>query len=99
MLNGEQFWHLTEDPHFQPDPEHVPEWNSLMGSVGPNPKGIFVSNSPEYWMQAHGYERPYVAQVEGEAVEDAPVYYPSKEKFLKPGARTKRVLTIDEYAA
>ncbi len=97
-LNKEQFWHLTDDPNFKPDPAHRPTWNSLAGGLGDQPKGIFVSPDPEYWMQAHGYERPYVAEIRGEEVKDAPVYYPSHEKFLKPGARTKRVLTIDEYA-
>ena len=93
-------WHLTADPHFVPDLTLQPEWNSLGGDLigDKRPAGMFVGQ-PEFWMQAHGYERPYVAEVEG-LVTNAPgaVMYPGKEELMQGEAKTLRVLTIDEYA-
>jgi hypothetical protein len=92
-------WHLTDDPNFVPDPTHTPDLNSFGGDLTENkPAGIFVGR-PEFWMQAHGYERPYVAEVEGRLLKDGPTMYGSKdERFLQAPLRTLRVLTIDEYA-
>jgi hypothetical protein len=96
-----QGWHLTSDPHFVANPESQPEWNSLAGDLmgDARPKGLFVTESPEYWMQAHGYERPYVAQVEG-TVTNPPgsVMHKGREEFMQGAVKTVRVLTIDEYA-
>lgn len=93
-------WHLTADPRFKPDPAAKPEWASLGGDLmGDNrPAGLFVG-APEYWMQAHGYERPYVAQVEG-MVTNPPgsVMHKGREEFMQGEVKTLRVLTIDEYA-
>lgn len=99
-LNGKQFWHLTDDPHFTPDPNHVPENNSLyLGRAmrDKDPAGLYVTDRPEHWMQAHGYERPYVAQVEGHVNDEAGLTR-DNEHFLQGPMQTKRVLTIDEYA-
>lgn len=68
-----RLWHLTSDPHFVPDPKARPELNSLAGDLIEHPPaGLFVTDMPEYWMQAHNYERPYVAEIEGEAVRYTP---------------------------
>lgn len=93
-------WHLTSDPHFVPDLTLKPEWNSFGGDLigEKRPAGLFVG-TPEFWMQAHGYERPYVAEIEGLVTNPAgAVMYPGREEFMQGHAKTLRVLTIDEYA-
>jgi hypothetical protein len=93
-------WHLTADPKFTPNPAFKPELNSLAGDLMVDrPAGLFVTDQPEYWMQAYGYERPYVAQVEG-PVTNPPgtVMHRGKEEFMQGDMKTVRVLTIDEYA-
>jgi hypothetical protein len=94
-------WHLTDNPHFVMDPEAKPEWNSLAGDLmgDARPKGMFVTDDPEYWMHAHGYERPYVAEVEG-LVTNPPgtVMHKGREEFMQGQGKTVRVLTIDEFA-
>lgn len=63
------------------------------------PAGLFVSDSPEYWMQAYHYERPYVAEIEGEVTNPpGTVMIKGREEFMQGKMRTIRVLTIDEYA-
>jgi hypothetical protein len=47
-------------------------------------------------MHAHGYERPYVAEIEGRLADEAG-HARGSENFLQD-AHTVRVLTIDEYA-
>jgi hypothetical protein len=50
-------------------------------------------------MQAHGYERPYVAQVEGRVTNPpGTVMHVGREEFMQGKAKTVRVLTVDEYA-
>lgn len=94
-------WHLTSDPNFRPDPHAKPDWNSLAGDLmgDARPEGVFVGD-PEYWMHAHGYERPYVAEIVGD-VTDPPgaVMHQGREHFVQgDDMHTARVLTIDEYA-
>jgi hypothetical protein len=100
--NVKRGWHLTSNPTFAPDPAFKPELNSLAGDLmGDNrPAGLFVTEQPEFWMQAHGYERPYVAQVEGTVTNPrgSTMYGPTREEFMQGEMKTVRVLTIDEYA-
>lgn len=97
-------WHLTDNPRFVPDPTRKPTLNrvflsDLMQDSADLPAGLFITDAPEYWMQAHGYERPYVAQVKGTVGPGRPGgARVSREDFLQGEAKTLRVLTIDEYA-
>lgn len=97
-------WHLTSDPHFTPDPNRKPDLNrvfisDLMMDPKDLPAGLFVTDSPESWMEGHGYERPYVAEVEGQiGPPQAGAARVGHEQFMQGEMRTLRVLTIDEYA-
>jgi len=96
-------WHLTDNPHFVPDPNRQPDRNriflsDLVMNQKDLPKGLFITDAPEYWMQAHGYERPYVAQVKGRTSDAQGGARVSNEDFLQGEMKTLRVLTIDEYA-
>lgn len=95
-------WHLTDNPHFKPDPSHKPTLNSLSGDMisdEQKPAGIFVGD-PEYWMHAHGYERPYVAEIEGRITNPpGAVMEKGHEQFMQgDDLKTVRVLPLDEYA-
>jgi len=96
-------WHLTTDPRFVPDTTRQPDLNRIFLSDLLNPQarpaGVFVTDSPEYWMQAHGYERPYVAEIEGIVTPPQPgAARVGHEEFMQGEVKTLRVLTIDEYA-
>lgn len=97
-------WHLTDNPRFTPDPKRKPTLNrvflsDLMTEDKDLPTGLFVTDSPEYWMQAHGYERPYVVEVKGRVVPPQPgAARVGREDFLQGDVKVLRVMTIDEYA-
>jgi hypothetical protein len=55
-------YHITDNPHFSLDPTRHPENNTTLGGEWPHP-GLFVSRSPEAWVNGHGYVRPYVAEI------------------------------------
>lgn len=94
-------WHLTDNPNFVPDPTQRPEMNSLGGDLWGKenwPQGLMVGD-PEYWMHAHGYERPYVAEIEGRVTNPAgTIMHRGKEQFMQGEMKTVRVLPLDEYA-
>jgi hypothetical protein len=62
---SQQFYHLTNDPKFHLDPEKVPQDNSITLSriLGPERKGLYVTKSPERWVNGYDYVRPYVAEI------------------------------------
>lgn len=68
-LNEQQFgaskpevrYHITDNPRFSPDPNFRPENNTTLG--GHYPKGMFVSDDPEKWVNGHDYVRPWVAEI------------------------------------
>jgi len=96
-------WHLTDNPQFTSDPSRKPYLNRIFLSdltrdPADQPAGLFITQSPEYWMQAHGYERPYVAEVEGTVTNAPGSTRVGREEFMQGDIKTVRVLTIDEYA-
>lgn len=98
--NIQKRWHITSDPNFRPDPNYRPELNSIAGDMIENPPaGLFVTEHPEYWKNGHGYERAYVAEVEGDQT-DPPgtVMHKGKEGFMQGDIKVRRVLPLDEYA-
>lgn len=58
----ETFYHLTDDPHFAPRADHVPEDNAIAIRQRTSP-GLYLTKRPESWLNGHGYVRPYVAEV------------------------------------
>lgn len=60
-LQPQQFYHLTDNPHFALDPKFEPENNTTMG--GRMSPGIFLGKHPESWVNGHNYVRPYVAEI------------------------------------
>jgi 8-oxo-dGTP pyrophosphatase MutT (NUDIX family)/GNAT superfamily N-acetyltransferase len=61
----ETYYHLTDNPKFEPDPEKVPEDNSITLNrlLGPERKGLYVTKNPERWINGYDYVRPYVAEI------------------------------------
>lgn len=96
-------WHLTSDPHFKADPTFKPYLNRVfLSDLARDPKdqpaGLFVTENPEHWMHAHGYEQPYVAEVEGMVTNPPGSVRVGYEEFMQGEVKTVRVLTADEYA-
>jgi hypothetical protein len=57
-----------------------------------------VTDAPEYWVQAHGYERPYVAQIKGRVTNPLGSARVGNEDLMQgDDMETVRVLTLDEY--
>ncbi|MCW2929909.1 MAG: hypothetical protein JWM19_871 [Actinomycetia bacterium] len=57
----ETWYHLTDNPRFALNPEHEPEDNSISIHQRSG-KGIYLTRSPESWINGHDYVRPYVAE-------------------------------------
>jgi len=54
-------YHLTDDKDFQLDPDFYPQNNTTIGGDWTEP-GIFLAKNPEFWLNAHGYWRPWIAE-------------------------------------
>ena len=98
-LNPQQFWHLTDNPDFALNPEHVPEDNAL-AIRSRESAGVYVGD-PATWMQGHGYERPFLAEIHAPA-EVAHDERWGGEKFIPAEhfdkAKVARVIPTDAYA-
>jgi hypothetical protein len=102
----ETWYHLTDNPHFKLDPGKAPQDNSMIGGGADWSKGVFLGKSPEYWLNAHNYVRPYVAEVHADPqvhqeVDTHKGTYPG-EAFV-PGSHfhrlhVNRVIPLDAYA-
>lgn len=92
-------YHLTDDEHFKLNPEKAPYINTVMGDLGAEKKGLFVSPDPEAWFNGYDYVRPFVAEIEHPPMEKYGGY--AGENFLPakafPDATIKRVIPWDEY--
>jgi hypothetical protein len=102
-LNSQQFFHITDNPKFALDPTHRPENNTTVG--GHLDPGIFLTKSPESWVNGHGYVRPYVAEIHAhpdiDQAEGVHGGYQG-EKYV-PAAhfdklQVKRVIPLDAHA-
>lgn len=99
-------WHLTDNPHFVADPTRKPTLNrtflsDILADEKDLPAGVFVTDADgvEYWKHAHGYERPYVAELEGTLAPPMPGgARMAHEDLMQGDVRTVRVLTLDEFA-
>lgn len=95
------FYHLTDEVDFRLDPQHRPQNNTTLGGDWSVP-GIFVSPSPERWLNGYGYWRPWVVEIEVppglEGVWDGGY---GDETFIPATAfdriRVTRVLPLDGY--
>lgn len=58
----DSYWHITDNPHFALDPSRVPEDNTFAIQERTRP-GLYVTDSPERWVNGHGYVRPYAAEI------------------------------------
>jgi hypothetical protein len=99
---GEQFFHLTDDPKFAPDPGRTPTDNSITLSrlLSEPRKGLYVTKTPEHWVNRYNYVRPYVAElhVPSEHVEHGEYggegFIPSERLHH---ARVSRVIPLDAH--
>lgn len=98
---ADPWWHITDNPNFDFDPEHTLNWNSTLGNMSDEPPGLFVTRQPEYWFNGHDYVRPYVAEIHAPEESLDPGYYENNDRVLPahayPQAQIKRVIPIDEY--
>ena len=95
----ETSYHLTDDPKFALDPDKNPANNTTWGGDWPH-KGLFVTDSPERWLNGYDYVRPFVAEIEHPKLKDIGGY--GGERFLPaehfPKSKVKRVIPLDEHA-
>lgn len=57
-------YHVTDNPHFKPDPHHVPEDNAMAISSRERP-GLFAARGEgvNHWTHTQHYVRPYIAEL------------------------------------
>ena len=55
-------YHITDNPHFKPDANYVPDDNTISIHQRKSP-GLYVTNNPEKWVNGHDYVRPYLAEI------------------------------------
>lgn len=55
-------YHITDNPHFKPDPTKVPEDNTIAIHERTSP-GLYTTKNPESWVNGHDYVRPYLAEI------------------------------------
>lgn len=98
-------YHLTSKADFKLNPKKRPANNSTLG--GDWDPGIFLTNSPEKWVNGYGYWRPFVAEFDTSALrpEDlrlAPGQGVSGEILVKadayPRLKLMRVVPLDAHA-
>lgn len=93
-------YHLTDDPDFELDPTFAPERNTTMG--GQMKPGIFLSPTPESWVNSYNYWRPYVVEVEvPEGVGETGGGYGGEVYVLADDfdkVKVGRVIPLDGYA-
>lgn len=96
----ESYWHITDDPHFAPKADHVPEDNAIAIHERKTP-GLYLTKRPETWMNNHGYVRPYLAEVHVPKGVGHPERY-SGEHFVHgkdlDKVKVHRVIPIDEHS-
>jgi hypothetical protein len=59
----DRWYHITDNPKFELDPQREPEDNSIAIYDRGHQKGVYLSKSPEAWVNGHDYVRPYVAEI------------------------------------
>jgi hypothetical protein len=97
------YYHLTDNPKFALDPEHVPADNA-MAIRQREGRGLYVAQDPydvERWVNGHGYLRPYVAEISAPKESVNPERW-SGEGFMPAenfgSAQVNRVIPIDAHA-
>lgn len=98
-------WHLTQDPKFQLNPKHIPEQNYLSIFYPEESPGLYVTDTPEYWVNAHNYVTPFIAEIEVPRQTDQPEDFtppgPSRQDFIPAAdfarSRVVRVIPLDEW--
>lgn len=95
-------YHLTDNPKFNPDPNIDPPENAL-SIMSDNRKGIYLTESPEHWINRYDYVRPFVAEVEVDEGVLSLASTPGGAQVFLPAEdfgsmKMKRLMPIDEYA-
>lgn len=91
-------FHLAADADFKLDPTYRPTNNTTLG--GDWPPGIFLTPNIEYWVNGHGYWRPWVVEFslpEGMDIQKWGQEYYIPAKYY-PEMKINRVLPIDAWA-
>lgn len=93
-------WHLTSKHRFALDPKHVPSDNAMSIRSREAP-GLFLTDSPERWVNGYGYLRPYAVEISVPANALVGERW-GGEEFLPADrfdeARILRVIPLDAYA-
>ena len=64
------YYHVTDDPDFELDPDYQPANNAFYGPDREKP-GVFLTRNPWFWIDQYGYDRPYAAAIDvPEGIED-----------------------------
>ncbi len=96
VIAANKLYHLADDVNFTLDPTFYPENNTTLGGDWPEP-GIFLTASPEHWLNGYGYWRPWVVEFEGAEGKSygREVFVPASN-FSR--MRISRVMALDAYA-
>jgi 8-oxo-dGTP pyrophosphatase MutT (NUDIX family)/mRNA-degrading endonuclease RelE of RelBE toxin-antitoxin system len=99
---GSYWYHLTDKVDFRLDPKKRPHSNTTLG--GDLEPGIFLTQSPEHWINGYGYRQPWIVEFEisgspsdlgGAMNETGFEIYVSAEHYDK--LRITRVMAFDGY--
>lgn len=98
----DKYLHITDNPHFSPDPNYAPANNTTLG--GSMERGLCVSKKEDGvggWARGYGYMRPYVAEIHVPKGTDTGEAGYGGERFIKAKdfdkAKVHRVIPIDEH--
>ena len=98
----DKYLHITDNPHFSPDPSYAPANNTTLG--GSMERGLCVSKKEDGvggWARGYGYMRPYVAEIHVPKGTDTGEAGYGGERFIKAKdfdkAKVHRVIPIDEH--
>ena len=98
-------YHLTDNPNFALDPDYEPEDNAFAIFDRSGHKGIYTSpkNKVETWLNAEGYWRPYVAELEmDDATLEGTEGRWNRERFIPASSfdnvSVRRVMPLDILA-
>lgn len=98
--HGRKSYHLTDNPRFELDPTYVPDQNYLAIYTRKD-AGIYLTDNPEYWVNAHDYVRPFVVEFEVTGEQEHAGVPGSSQEFIPADQfdrlKVTRVIPLDEW--
>lgn len=99
-VHGRRSYHLTDNPRFELDPTYVPDQNYLAIYIRED-AGIYLTDNPEYWVNAHNYVRPFVVEFEVAGDQEHAGVPGSSQEFIPADQydrlKVTRIIPLDEW--